>query len=62
MEVLKNTDGPITSAKVTETVNASRREEASHSSVSVVLKRLEERGRIKSVPGAKPYQWVIGDE
>ena len=59
--VLRNADGPLTSARITEAINATRREEASHSSVSVALKRMEADGRVKSVPGARPYQWVIGD-
>ncbi len=61
IEVLKNADGPMTSARVMEIVNAGRREETSYSSVSVALKRLETKGRVKSLPGMKPAQWVIRD-
>ena len=59
--VLRHADGPMTAARIAEAVNANRREEASHSSVSVALRRMQADGRAKSVPGAKPYQWVIGD-
>lgn len=61
VEVLKNSEKPLTSARVTEIVNAGRTKEASYSSISVALSRLEARGRVKSLPGVKPYQWVIGE-
>ncbi len=61
VRVLRNAGGPLTSARVREAINASRRVEASYSSVSVALKRMGADGRVKSVPGARPYQWVIGD-
>ena len=60
IEVLKNSEEPLTSARVTEIVNANRTREASYSSVAVALGRMESTGGVKRLPDTKPAQWVIG--
>ena len=61
IEVLKNSQEPLTSARVRDIVNANRTKKVSYSSISVALRRMEGVGKVKSLPDAKPIQWVIGD-